>query len=94
MEEEGQDEKVEMKMAHLKLVLLQILLRQERNGEKPYSSKQVELETLRREKIWRRDVETSFLVSETRSHEDPEGSTALLRVGRMVLLSVDRLVGI
>ncbi|OWT36895.1 hypothetical protein C362_05431 [Cryptococcus neoformans Bt1] len=94
MEEEGQDEKVEMKMAHLKLVLLQILLRQERNGEKPYSSKHVELETLRREKIWRRDVETSFLVSETRSHEDPEGSTALLRVGRMVLLSVDRVVGI
>lgn len=41
-----------------------------------------------------RDVETSFVVSETRSDEDPEGSTALLRVGRMVLLSVDRLVGI
>lgn len=93
-EKEGQDEKVGMKMAHLKLVLLQTLLRQERNGVKPYSSEQVELETLRSEKGWRRDVETSFVVSETRSDEDPEGSTALLRVGRMVLLSVDRLVGI
>lgn len=93
MEEEGQDEKVGMKMAHLKLVLLQILLRQG-VGEKAYLSEQVGLETLRSEKEWRRNVEKSFMVSETMRDEDPESSTALMRVGRMVLLSVDRLVGV
>ncbi|KAE8539213.1 hypothetical protein D1P53_004308 [Cryptococcus gattii VGV] len=93
-EEEGQDEKVGMKMAHLKLVLLQILLRQEGTGEKAYLSEQVGLETLRSEKEWRRNVEKSFMVSETMRDEDPESSTALMRVGRMVLLSVDRLVGV
>lgn len=93
-EEEGQDEKVGMKMAHLKLVLLQILLRQEGIGEKAYLSEQVELETLRSEKEWRRNVEKSFMVSETTGDEDPESSTALMRVGRMVLLSIDRLIGV
>lgn len=93
-EEEGQDEKVGMKMAHLKLVLLQILLRQKGIGEKAYLSEQVELETLRSEKEWRRNVEKSFMVSETTGDEDPESSTALMRVGRMVLLSIDRLIGV
>lgn len=93
-EEEGQDEKVGMKMAYLKLVLLQILLRQEGTGEKAYLSEQVGLKSLRSEKEWRRNVEKSFMVSETMRDEDPESSTALMRVGRMVLLFVDRLVGV